>query len=157
MIAIKYREDLAFQWPEKVHSGISILPEGFDEMISQAVYDQLILDNQAAFDQWKTDQAAAEATALETQKFQTMRNEWQKLADELAVENIAAGITAAGKSKEVADAFRDVVYYLNANTPSEALVALDAITPIPTFLEAAKITELSDKFTAVINELWPPA
>lgn len=153
MIAVKWRTDLEFPWPEKTHSGTTTLPEFFDEFIEQSSLDQIILDNQDLFDQWKID-----STQLsESQKFGSMRDSWQKIADDLAVENAALGITAAGKSKEVADSFRDVVFYLNANTPTEALVALNSITPVPVFLTAEKITELNDAFTAIIVALWPPA
>ena len=155
MIAVKWRTDLEFPWPEKTHSGISTLPEGFDDLIEQSSLDQTILDNQAAFDQWKIDQADLSIQLSETQKFKSMRDSWQKIADELAVENAALGITAAGKSKEVADSFRDVVFYLNANTPTEALVALNSITPIPVFLTAEKISELNAAFIAILAELWP--
>jgi len=151
MIAIKYLQGIAFQWPEKIRTGVDSLPQFFDEIITQGVYDQLILDNQAAFDAYKLENE----TTSETGKFQVLRDFWQKKADELAVENIGKGITAAGKSKEVADAFRDVVYYLNANTPTEALNSLAAITPITTFLEQSTIDSLSADFVSLIGELWP--
>lgn len=151
MIAIKYLEGIAFQWPEKIRSGVDSLPQNFDELIDQITYDQMILDNQAAFDAWKIQLGALS----EVGKLKRLREFWQQKADELAVENIGKGITVAGKSKEVADAFRDVVYYLNANTPTEALSSLAAIVPIPTFLEQSTIDSLSADFTALIGELWP--
>lgn len=155
MIAIKYRADLAFQWPEKIRKKTNELPQGFEEIIDQATYDQMIANNQASFDQWKADQEAQSAIFSEKDKFRILRETFQDLADELAVENIGKGITTAGKSKEVADAFRDVVYYLNANTPSEAIAALNAVTPIPTFFEQNKKDELIAAFSAKVNELWP--
>jgi len=151
MIAIKYLEGIAFQWPQKIRVGVDSLPQQFDELIDQATYDQMILDNQAAFDAWKLSQSSLS----EVGKLKRLRDFWQQKADELAVENIGKGITVAGKSKEVADAFRDVVYYLNANTPTEALNSLAAITPIPAFLEQSTIDSLSADFTALIGELWP--
>lgn len=155
MIAIKYKnlimkDSSVVQWIDAIHSGVSTLPEGFDEFISQEDLDSLIANYQASYDLYKTEQGELS----EVQKFKQLRNAWQDIADQLAVENAAKGITAALKSKEVADSFKDVVYYLSVNTPTEALAALGNITPIPTFLDQDKLDELTAEFSAILNELW---
>lgn len=159
MIAVKYKtlqmnDSSSVQWIEKTHSGVSLLPEGFDEFISQEDLDSLIQNNQASYDLYKTEQADLSTSLSEVAKFKYLREAWQEIADNLAVKNAAKGITAAGKSKEVADAFKDVMFYLSVNTPTEALAALGAITPIPTFLDQAKIDELSAEFSSILSELW---
>lgn len=154
MIAIIYREDLGFTWPGQIRKNVDTLPEGYTELKTQADYDAILAANQASFDAYVAAKEAEALLAGQAGKFDILRKKWDEMANNLAVTNIALGITAAGKSKEVADAFRNVVYYLNAKTPTEAIAALQAITPIPVYLEQAKIDELVADFSAVVAELW---
>lgn len=153
MIAVKFIQGL--NYPEKIRKNVDSLPQGYDQLVTQAEYDQLIVDNTAAYTQWKQDLADAQADAQEAQKFVILEQKWEEMARSLAVKNIKSGITVAGKSKQVADSFRDVVYYLQVKTPTEALAALQAIQPIPNFLPQETLDQLAADFQALLLELWP--
>ena len=83
--------------------------------------------------------------------FAGIRNLWQNLADDFAVENVMLGITKEGKTKEVADSFSQVVYYLNVNAPKEALAAIDLIPRDGKYLTDARLLPLKAKLAEFIN------
>jgi hypothetical protein len=117
-------------------------------------YDQHLLDNQASFDSWKASQEQASAATQGAMKFVKIRNKWQELADKFAFQNSMMGISQIpGKTKEVADAFDRVVYYLNVNAPTEAIKELDLIPRGETFLTEERITILKNEFFQFLTSL----
>ena len=157
MIAVKYREDYLslptpFNWPNKVKKPVDTLPEGYDALLTQAEYDQLLLDNQSAFDDQKVIEQQQAALANAAGSFKRIRDKWQQLADEYAAENVGAGITTA-QAKLVADSFNSVKYYLETNVPMQAIAELDNIPPAP-FLDQAKIDSMKAEMLAFIQEVF---
>lgn len=153
MIAVKWRTDFEF-WPERTRSNVNSLPEGFDIVMSQEDYDLHISSHEQDFFDWEDVQAANNATANGASKFKRIREKWTELADAFAFENSTLGISAIpGKTKEVADAFDRVVYYLNANAPTEAIKELDLIPRGDVFLTEERITTLKNQFIAFLSSL----
>lgn len=56
---------------------------------------------------------------------------WQVLQTSFIAENLALGITQAGKTKLVADTFEKVIIYGSTGSLWEALVAIDSIVITP--------------------------
>lgn len=153
LVAVKWRTDFQF-WPERVRKNISSLPEEFDVVMSEEDYLLHLSDHKQAFLDWKAEQIAANAVNLGAAKFVAIRNKWTQIADKFAFENSAMGISQIpGKTKEVADAFERVVYYLNANAPTEAIKELDLIPRGATFLTEARITALKNEFATFLSQL----
>lgn len=148
MIAVKWRSDFP-SWPAKARFNVSTLPVEFDVLLSQAEYDQMILDNKASFDTFIESQKPIPGIEI----FGLLRAKWQNIADRFALENSQMGISGKGKTKQVADAFKDVVYYLQVNAPTEAIKALDTIPRDPEFITNDRInamkTELQEYLTQI--------
>lgn len=83
--------------------------------------------------------------------FKGLRVLWQDLADDFAADNAKKGITGKGKTKQVADKFDRVVFYLNANAPTEALRELDLIQTDVEFITPAVITDMKNKINAFLQ------
>jgi len=149
MKAVKYRGDLSFNWPEKVSSPHTTLPSGYDILLDQAGYDLLITDNQASYDQHLLDQAASAAPITKANAFKTVRNKWQDMADTFAANNVLNGITTA-EGKVIADNFSQVVYYLNANVPMQAVAELALVTTDASFFTVAVRDTMAADLTAYI-------
>lgn len=157
LVAVKWRTDFEL-WPEKVIKNIKELPEGFDILMSLEDYNLHLSSHQQDFIDWKAAEASSQAAASEVAngiaKFQLIRNKWTQLADKFAFENTVLGITQIpGKTKEVADAFERVVYYLNSNAPTEAIKELDLIPRGETFLTEQRITALKNEFAAFLSTI----
>lgn len=75
----------------------------------------------------------------------------KKMIFEFAAENIALGITQAGKTKAVADELRDLNYYMRAYSLYEVVVEIDRLIAAgidPTlspFMTDARMTEFQNK------------
>lgn len=69
---------------------------------------------------------------------------------QFAAENVAMGITAAGKTKAVADLARDVMYYLQTGSLYEAATAVDLVdtTGMAPFLTPARMTQFKARIMA---------
>lgn len=153
LVAIKWRPDFP-AWPLRVRKNIQTLPPDFDEVMTLEEYNQHLIDNQSAFNTFKAQLATQNQANQGIAKFQTIRNKWTQLADKFAFENTVLGITQIpGKTKEVADAFERVVYYLNANAPTEAIKELDLIPRGSTFLTEQRITALKNEFAAFLSTI----
>lgn len=153
LVAVKWRSDFEF-WPERIRSNVQSLPEGFDIVMSQEDYDLHLSTYEQDFIDWKAEQAANIALANGASKFKRIRDKWTELADSFAFGNSVLGISAIpGKTKEVADAFDRVVYYLNANAPTEAIKELDLIQRGDVFLTEERITSLKNQFVAFLSSL----
>ena len=70
--------------------------------------------------------------------FSLCRTKWKEMKDNIAADNTLLGITAAGKTTEVALAFRDVEYLLSMNSPRSALDALLSLPIIPPYITEEK-------------------
>ena len=152
MLAVKYRLDFPL-WPAQARLNTSVLPEGFDELISEAAYEQLIEDNQVAFNAFKAQQAALAALQVGASKFAAVREKWQNIADRYATENSAGGITTA-TAASIADSFDNVEKYLRLNVPTKALSEIDLIIPIEPYLPQGKINSMKAELLAFIQETF---
>lgn len=89
-------------------------------------------------------------------KVAAAKTKFIKLLDEFAGENLIAQITAVGKTKLIADAVRDVVYYGSNGSLWEAYVATEkaVITPeMAPFLTEARKQEFKNKIVEIISSL----
>lgn len=103
-----------------------------------------------------TEQNQAEAQEKAKKKvknlFAGIRQLWQSLSDEFAAENASKGITSEGKTKEVADKFSSVIYYLNCNAPMEAIRELNLMTTDDKYITPAVITKMSNTLLTYIQD-----
>ena len=153
LVAIKWRPDFP-TWPQRVRKNVQTLPQDFDVLMTLEEYNQHLTDNQSAFNTFKAQLAVQGQVNQGIAKFQLIRNKWTQLADKFAFENTVLGITQIpGKTKEVADAFERVVYYLNSNAPTEAIKELDLIPRGETFLTEQRITALKNEFAAFLSTI----
>lgn len=79
--------------------------------------------------------------------FATCRAKWQGMKDNIATDNTLLGITAAGKTTEVALAFRDVEYLLSMNSPRSALDALLSLPIISPYITEEKKLSWHSEFS----------
>lgn len=89
-------------------------------------------------------------------KVQKARDGFNKLINDLAGENLIAQITAAGKTKLIADAVKDVIYYGSQGSLWEAYVATEKIEITPEmapFLTEARRQEFKNKLIEIISTL----
>lgn len=84
--------------------------------------------------------------------FSGIRKLWQSMSDDFAADNALKGITQEGKTKEIADKFSQVIYYLNCNAPLEAIKELDLIVTDNKYITQAVINNMKNKLIAYINE-----
>lgn len=156
LVAVKWRSDFEF-WPERVRKNVQILPPEFDILMTEENYLLHLSDHEEDFLEWKSAQIAANAANAANAgaaKFVQIRNKWQQIADRFAFENSVMGISQIpGKTKEVADAFDRVVYYLNVNAPTEAIRELDLIPRGEEFLTEARVTAIKNEFSQFLITL----
>ena len=84
------------------------------------------------------------------------RDGFNKLISELAGENLVAQITAAGKTKLISDAVKDVLYYGNSGSLWEAFIATERIVITPEmapYLTEQKKNEFKNRLVALISSL----
>ena len=89
-------------------------------------------------------------------KVQKAREGFNKLINDMAGENLVAQITAAGKTKLISDAVKDVLYYGNAGSLWEAYVATERINITPEmapYLTHARKQEFKNKIIELISSL----
>jgi antitoxin (DNA-binding transcriptional repressor) of toxin-antitoxin stability system len=82
--------------------------------------------------------------------------EFSKLVDEVAGENIIAQITAAGKTKLIADALKDVAYYGSQGSLWEVYVAVERIKLTPEmapFLTEERRQNFKNRIITIISSL----
>ena len=113
------------------------LPEEYHWLLSEDTAAQAIADQEASDLKYKS-------------LFRECREKWQDMADQFAFENSKLGITSEGKTKEVADAFKDVDYYLRLNSPHEAMTSLDLIPRGDLYLTEERLTALKDEFSSFL-------
>lgn len=94
---------------------------------------------------------AANAKAKLKNLFAGIRRLWQQLSDDFAAENALLGITQEGKTKEIADKFDRVIYYLNVNSPNEAIAELDLVVRDNKYCTDARLNALKAKLIEYIN------
>ena len=78
------------------------------------------------------------------------------LIRQFAAENIAMGITQAGKTKLIADILKDVFYYAQTGSLYECIAAIDAIVILPEyapFITEERKTDLKNKVLDVLADL----
>lgn len=81
---------------------------------------------------------------------------FNQLINEFAGENLIAQITAAGKTKLIADAVKDVLYYGNSGSLWEAYVAVERIVITPEmypFLTGSRKNEFKNRLVEIISSL----
>lgn len=79
-----------------------------------------------------------------------------KLINDFSGENLVAQITAAGKTKLLADAVSDVIYYGNSGSLWEAYVATEKIVITPEmapYLTEARRQEFKNRIIEIISSL----
>ena len=81
--------------------------------------------------------------------FATCRDKWQEMKDTIATDNTLLGITAAGKTTEVALAFRDVEYLLSMNSPRSALDSLLDLPIIAPYITEEKKLAWHEEFSRI--------
>lgn len=158
MIAVKYSSlykslDTPFNYPVSKIDNVTVLPEGFDALLTQAEYDQLILDNKPLVDAYKAEEASKLATASLPNKFKAVREKWQEMADKFASDNVSSGITTA-EAKVIADGFSQVKYYLETNVPMQAIAEIDSITTDANFLTLTKRDEMKAELLAFVQSTF---
>lgn len=154
MIAVKYIEGLAFNWPSKIKKPVSVLPSGYDILFaSEEDFTQFLADNQVAYDAYKLAQEQAKALAGAANNFKLIREKWQEIADKYAAQNVATSITTA-QAALVADKFDKVKYYLDTNVPMQAIAEMALVSPADPFLPQAKIDEMRGELLAYISEVF---
>jgi hypothetical protein len=84
------------------------------------------------------------------------KEEFNKLVNEVAGENIIGQITAAGKTKLIADALKDVVYYGSQGSLWEVYSAIEKIEITPEmapFLTEERKQLLKNRVIQIISSL----
>jgi len=153
LVAVKWREDFVY-WPERVRKNIQLLPDGFDILMSNEDYLLHLQSHEQDFLDWKTAKSQASTLANGPLKFEKIRLEWQKIADKFAFENTLLGITQIpGKTKEVADSFSRVVYYLGVNAPTEAIKEIDLIPRGEVFLTEERLSYIKNNLISFLQSI----
>jgi hypothetical protein len=152
-LAVKYRKDVSFQYPAAVRKDVTELPNGFDEILTQEQYDQLIADNSQAWADHKADLDSQVQLVQGADRFRKVREKWQDMADAFANLNVASGITTA-QAKVLADGFSQVKYYLETNVPMQAVAEIDSIATDPNFLTVEKRDEMKAELVAFISQTF---
>jgi len=89
-------------------------------------------------------------------KVQKAKDAFNNMITEIAGENVIAQITAAGKTKLIADTCREVMFYGSQGSLYEAFVAVERITLTPEmapFLTEARRQIVKNKIIDIINRL----
>lgn len=84
------------------------------------------------------------------------KSEFDKLVNDVAGENIIAQITAAGKTKLLADALKDVAYYGSQGSLWEVYSAIEKVNITPEmapFLTEERRQNFKNKIIAIISSL----
>lgn len=81
---------------------------------------------------------------------------FEKLINEFAGENLIAQITATGKTKLIADAVSEVLFYGNSGSLWEAYAAVERVKITPEmapYLTGAKKNEFKNRLIQIISDL----
>lgn len=110
--------------------------------------------NKATFNSW-----VAQKTDYQTHADKKVKKAIKganSLINKFCAENIAMGITQAGKTKLLADALRDVFYYAQTGSLYECLSSLSSVQVTPEmspFLTEERKTELQQKLSNLLSTL----
>lgn len=152
MIAVKYIEGLpeGLVWFSKFRRNAEVLPEGYDELLTPQTFAKFIADNKGSYQQYLSSLRRQNGSQL----FRLIREKWQDMADRFAFENANVDIRiTTAQAKEVADAFSQVIFYLNANVPYQAVIELGKIQRSEPFLTDDRLTSMASELTSYIQEL----
>lgn len=89
-------------------------------------------------------------------KVQKAKDGFNQLINEFAGENLIAQITAAGKTKFIADAVKDVIYYGSSGSLWEAYVATEKVVITPEmapFMDGSRKAEFKNRLIQLISSL----
>lgn len=89
-------------------------------------------------------------------KVQKAKDGFQKIVNDFAGENLIAQITAAGKTKLISDAVKDVLYYGSQGSLWEAYIAVEKVVITPEmapFLTGARRVEFKNRIIELITTL----
>jgi len=101
-----------------------------------------------------TEAAAAQESLDKLQRiFDGCREKWRDITNKFAMENVFLGIQADGKTKEVADVFKEACYYVEVNAPLEAAKCIDLIQRDDKYLTEERLTAMKNEFLAFLAEL----
>lgn len=90
------------------------------------------------------------------QKVARAKAEFDKMMNEFAGENVIAQITAANKTRLIADAVRDVIYYGNQGSLWEAYVSAEKVVITPEmapFLTEERRQAFKNRLVQIISSL----
>ena len=94
--------------------------------------------------------------AIGAAKVAKAKEEFSKLVDEVAGENIIAQITAAGKTKLIADALKDVAYYGSQGSLWEVFYAVEKVQITPEmapFLTEERRQRFKNRIIQILSSL----
>lgn len=89
-------------------------------------------------------------------KIDKAKSEFSKLINEFGGENVIAQITAAGKTKLIADAVRDVIFYGSSGSLWEAYTSAEKIVITPEmdpFLTEERKKEFKNRLVQILSSL----
>lgn len=137
MIAIKWdsKKSTAIdgKYPKKIIRGCFTLPRGYDELITDEQYNQIMSENSTKIAQYNANEKAriedeekARLKGVGAEKFELVRKKWQSMADSFAFDNVGKGIDT-DVATQIALSFKDVKYLLDSNVPMGAVKAIDSV------------------------------
>jgi hypothetical protein len=140
-------------WPAEVREVIE-LPDSNWIAMSVAEFEAYKTTHQATYDTWYQSTLTVDSSV----PYVNIINNSKMFANEIITtaiaENIAMGITQAGKTKLILDTLRDVHYYLQAGSLYEVLTAVDVITvtqEMSPFITTARLTAFKNKIRAYLG------
>jgi hypothetical protein len=140
-------------WPAEVREVIELPSPDWLEM-SEAELEAYKATHQATYDTWYQSIITVDAST----QYVSLINNAKMFANEIITtaiaENIAMGITQAGKTKLILDTLKDVYYYLQAGSLYEVLTAVDAITvtqEMSPFITTARLTTFKNKIRVYLG------
>lgn len=140
-------------WKCELCNENSEIPENAARMTLEQIR-QYKQTNKANYNLWTGAKVAQQTHASKKVK-KAIKNA-QALIQTFSSENIIMGITQAGKTKLIADMFKDVFYYSQTGSLYECLLSLNQLTPTeetaPFFTQQRK-TELLNKLTNILTNL----
>ena len=153
MIAVKTLEGVNFFWPIKIRKNTSVLPEGYDELITEEDYEQLISLNRDAYISHTNLELEEQFNRSGAALFRRIREKWQDMADKFAFENTQMQVKiTTPQAKALAASFSEVIYYLNSNVPNQALIELAAIPRSEPFLTEERLSKMALELSTFIQE-----
>lgn len=109
-----------------------------------------------AIEQKEVEDLPSNTLLIVTAKIRAARAEFIQLAAEVAAENVLMGITAAGKTKLIADTLSNVFLYGSTGSLYEVLNELERLEiteEMAPFITADRVAQFKEKVQAVIDNL----